>query len=355
MNRFWKNIFKKSHPDHFRKIISSILPKGTPFNIVKKNDDNIIITIEVTNKDHAQNLSQHESDLKEKLKKELSIQSVQFIYEAQRAQTDHAQTDQAHKPPPSNLAPQKSIDNVKNIIMIASGKGGVGKSTVTANLARALKDQGLNVGICDADIYGPSQHKIMGLDGQKPESQNNQIFPPISSEGIKTMSIGFMVAPESALVWRGPMIQKALMQILFDVKWASSNAPLDYLLIDMPPGTGDIQITLSQKVKINGAIIVSTPQDIALIDARKAIDMFRKVGIPITGIIENMSTHICSHCGHEDDIFGAGGAEEEAIKQSVSFLGKIPLSRSIREQCDTGKIKNKELNIYKNIAAELLK
>lgn len=239
---------------------------------------------------------------------------------------------------------------VKKIIAVASGKGGVGKSTVAFNLAIALSRAGFKTGLLDADIYGPSVPTLTGETAFKPEQRDGRILP-LEKYGLKIMSIGFMVAPEKALIWRGPMVQSALYQMLRDVQWADAGEMLDYLIIDMPPGTGDAQLTLAQKVDVAGAVIVSTPQDIALIDARKAIQMFQQTKVPILGLIENMSTHICSNCGHEEHIFGHGGAEAEAQKSGVPFLGSIPLRRTIREQADAGK--PLEEQVFRDIAAYL--
>lgn len=225
---------------------------------------------------------------------------------------------------------------IKKIIAVASGKGGVGKSTLAFNLAYQLAKNGQSVGLLDADIYGPSVPKLTGLEGRKPQSDEDKNIIPFYVHGIKVMSIGFMVDAAKALVWRGPMVQSALYQLFRDVKWGTDDEPLDILIVDMPPGTGDAQLTLAQKVNVDGAIIVSTPQDIALIDARKGIEMFRTVNVPILGVIENMSTHICTNCGHEEHIFGAGGAENEAKKMSVQFLGALPLHADIRMACDNG-------------------
>ena len=215
---------------------------------------------------------------------------------------------------------------IKRIIAIASGKGGVGKSTVAFNVAVALSRAGLAVGLLDADIYGPSVPLLSGVRGRKPETSNGML-QPISAHGLKLMSIGFMVEDEAPLIWRGPMVQTALYQMLRDVAWGTSVEPLDILIVDMPPGTGDAHLTLAQKVPLDGAVIVSTPQDLALIDARKAVEMFRKVGVPILGLIENMSIYLCENCGHEAHIFGHGGARVEAERLSVPFLGGNPAGR----------------------------
>ena len=226
----------------------------------------------------------------------------------------------------------KPIEGVKNIIAVASGKGGVGKSTVAVNLALALSAEGANVGILDADIYGPSQPMMLGAK-MKPESKDGKSIEPIMSYRIQSMSIGYLIDEETPMVWRGPMVTQALEQLLKDTKWKD----VDYLIVDLPPGTGDIQLTLAQKVPVTGAIIVTTPQDIALLDARKGLKMFEKVEIPVLGIIENMSTHICSQCGHEEHIFGAGGGQKMAAQYNVDFLGALPLDIRIREETDAGR------------------
>jgi len=227
----------------------------------------------------------------------------------------------------------KPLDNVSNILAIASGKGGVGKSTVAVNLALALVADGASVGMLDADIYGPSLPHMMGLDGQRPESDDGKSMAPLVGHGIQVMSIGFLIDPDEPMIWRGPMVTSALNQLLHQTKWKD----LDYLIVDMPPGTGDIQLTLSQQVPVSGAVIVTTPQNIATLDARKGLAMFRKVSVPVLGIIENMSTHVCSSCGHEEAIFGAGGGEKMAEEFAVELLGRLPLEVGIREQTDSGK------------------
>ena len=226
----------------------------------------------------------------------------------------------------------KRLEKVKNIIAIASGKGGVGKSTTSANLALSLAAEGASVGLLDADIYGPSQPRMMGLSGQ-PESVDGKTIEPMENYGVQTMSIGFLIEEDTPMVWRGPMVTQALEQLLNDTNWKD----LDYLLIDLPPGTGDTQLTLAQKVPVSGAVIVTTPQDIALLDARKGLKMFEKVAVPILGIVENMSTHICSSCGHEEHIFGAGGGSRMAEEANVNLLGALPLEMNIRLQADGGK------------------
>lgn len=227
------------------------------------------------------------------------------------------------------LAP---LPHVKNIIVVASGKGGVGKSTVSANLALALAAEGARVGILDADIYGPSQPRMLGIAGGKPESPDGKTIIPLQAHGLQAMSIGFLVEEETPMIWRGPMVTQAMMQLLNDSRWEQ----LDYLVVDLPPGTGDIQLTLSQKVPVAGAVIVTTPQDIALLDARKALKMFEKVEVPVLGVVENMATHVCTQCGHEEHIFGSGGGERMAEQYGVAYLGSLPLDIRIREQADGG-------------------
>jgi ATP-binding protein involved in chromosome partitioning len=231
-------------------------------------------------------------------------------------------------PPPPN---DGRVPGVDRIIAVGSGKGGVGKSTVAVNLALALAQEGARVGLLDADVYGPSQPRMLGVSG-RPSSPDGKSIDPMTGHGIVVMSMGFMTAEDQSIVWRGPMLMSALTQMLHQVNWGR----LDYLVVDLPPGTGDVQLTLTQKVKLAGAVVVSTPQDIALIDARKAIDMFRKVGTPVLGIIENMSTFCCPACGHETPIFGHGGARAEAVRTGLPFLGEIPLDLDTRLLSDTG-------------------
>lgn len=225
----------------------------------------------------------------------------------------------------------KPFANIKNIIAIASGKGGVGKSTTAVNLALALSAEGANAGILDADIYGPSQPRMLGAQ-QKPQTLDGKSMEPIMSHKLQSMSIGYLIDEEAPMIWRGPMVTQALEQLLRDTNWRD----LDYLVIDLPPGTGDTQLTLAQKIPVSGAVIVTTPQDIALLDARKALKMFEKVDVPVLGIIENMSTHICSNCGHEEHVFGEGGGQRMAQQYGVDLLGSLPLDISIRENADNG-------------------
>ncbi len=223
------------------------------------------------------------------------------------------------------------VPGVRAIVAVASGKGGVGKSTTATNLAVAFARKGLKVGMLDADIYGPSQPRMMGLSG-KPKSPDGKTLSPMVNHGVKCMSMGFLVPEDTPMIWRGPMVMGALEQMLRDVAWGD----LDILVVDMPPGTGDAQLTMSQRVPLAGAVIVSTPQDIALLDARKGLNMFRKVDVPVLGIIENMSYHVCTNCGHREDIFGHGGARREADRLGVEFLGEVPLDIAIRETSDAG-------------------
>ncbi len=223
------------------------------------------------------------------------------------------------------------MPNVKNIIAVASGKGGVGKSTTAVNLALALAAEGATVGILDADIYGPSQPMMMGVQG-RPESSDGKTMDPLENYGVQVISIGFLIDRDEAMIWRGPMATQALEQLLRQTNWRD----LDYLIVDMPPGTGDIQLTLSQRVPLTGAVIVTTPQDIALLDARKGIKMFEKVGVPILGIVENMAVHVCQNCGHVEHIFGADGGKKMAAEYGMDYLGALPLNISIRVQADSG-------------------
>ncbi len=247
----------------------------------------------------------------------------------------------------------KPMAGVKNIIAVASGKGGVGKSTTAVNLALALSAEGARVGILDADIYGPSQPTMLGLSG-KPEVDGQSILPKLAY-GVQSMSIGYLIDDDTPMIWRGPMVTGALQQLLNDTRWDK----LDYLIIDLPPGTGDIQLTLAQQIPVSGAVIVTTPQDIALLDAQRGLKMFEKVSVPVLGIIENMSIHICSNCGHEEPIFGEGGALKMSEKYGVDLLGSLPLDIHIREQADSGHPtvvadpKGRSAQIYREIARKL--
>jgi ATP-binding protein involved in chromosome partitioning len=226
----------------------------------------------------------------------------------------------------------KPLPNIRNIVAVASGKGGVGKSTVAVNLALALAAEGARAGILDADIYGPSQPLMLG-SRERPTSPDGSRMNPVMARGLQAMSIGFLIDEEQPMIWRGPMVTQALHQLLTETAWDD----LDYLVVDLPPGTGDIQLSLSQKIPVSGAVIVTTPQDIALLDARKGLQMFRKVEVPVLGVVENMSTHVCGKCGHEEAIFGAGGGERLARQYNVELLGQLPLDIRIREQADGGR------------------
>jgi len=248
----------------------------------------------------------------------------------------------------------KPIANVKNIIAVASGKGGVGKSTTSANLALALASEGANVGILDADIYGPSIPTMLGLSGY-PASDDGKTMNPKVSFGVQTISIGYLIEEDQPMIWRGPMVTNALQQLLNDTKWDD----IDYLIVDLPPGTGDIQLTLAQQIPVTGAVIVTTPQDIALIDAQRGLGMFEKVNVPVLGVVENMSMHICSNCGHEEAIFGQGGGAAMAEKNDIELLGSLPLDIQIREFADSGRPTvvadpdGRATEIYKSIARKM--
>ncbi|WBU65540.1 Mrp/NBP35 family ATP-binding protein [Paracoccus aerodenitrificans] len=258
-----------------------------------------------------------------------SLPGVTKISAVLTAHSDKAPPDL--KPKAKSGSTPERVPGVKHIIAIASGKGGVGKSTVSANLAAALAAEGRRVGLLDADVYGPSQPRMMGVTG-RPASPDGKTMIPLEGHGVKLMSLGLLTKEEEAIIWRGPMLMGALQQMLFQVQWGE----LDILLVDLPPGTGDVQLSLSQRTQVDGAIVVSTPQDVALLDARKGIDMFRRLNVPILGLIENMSTHICSNCGHEEHIFGHGGVASEAEKLGVPLLGELPLELSVRLASDAG-------------------
>lgn len=268
---------------------------------------------------------------------ETAVNAVTNVLSVTAILTAESKAGQSAKPaePEAGAPPRpgrkSGPSGIANIIAVASGKGGVGKSTTAVNLALSLKQLGLKVGMLDADVFGPSQPRMLGISG-RPESADGKILEPMENYGIKAMSIGFLVAEDQPVVWRGPMVMGALQQMLSDVNWGE----LDVLVVDMPPGTGDAQLTMAQNVPLAGAVIVSTPQDIALIDARKGLNMFRKVDVPVLGIIENMSMYICPNCGHEAHIFGHGGAKAEADKLGVDFLGEVPLDIEIRTHADGG-------------------
>jgi ATP-binding protein involved in chromosome partitioning len=259
----------------------------------------------------------------------LSVSAVLTAHRSGAAAARGPGPDQSAARP---AAAKPAVPGVRSIVAVASGKGGVGKSTTAVNLALALASQGLRTGMLDADIYGPSQPRMMGISG-RPRAKDDRTLIPLQNFGIKCMSIGFMIAEETPMIWRGPMVHSAITQMLRDVDWGE----LDILVVDLPPGTGEAQLTMAQQVPLTGAVIVSTPQDIALLDARKGLNMFRKVDVPILGIIENMSYFLCPHCGGRSDIFSHGGARHEAEKLGAEFLGEIPLDIAIRETSDGGR------------------
>jgi len=265
----------------------------------------------------------YEAELEPVLREHLATRGVTTPFTLELAADIRAHAVQRHL---------KRIGEIKNVVAVASGKGGVGKSTVAANLALAWARQGARVGVLDADIYGPSQPLMLGLEGQRPASPDGKRIRPLEAHGVVAMSIGFLVDPEQPMVWRGPMVTQALTQLLSDTDWGA----LDYLVVDMPPGTGDIQLTLSQRVPVAGAVIVTTPQDIALADARRGLKMFEKVAVPVLGIVENMSIFTCSNCGHAEHVFGAGGGARMAEQYGVKLLGELPLDARIREEADGG-------------------
>ncbi|MDB5477867.1 MAG: putative mrp protein [Alphaproteobacteria bacterium] len=289
-------------------------------------DGNVLVTLDI---DPARHVEMEQAAAKAKM----TLERLKGIKQAQIILTAEKTPARADAPPIPKLPEQtrEIAPQVKHIIAVASGKGGVGKSTVAVNLAIALQQTGLSVGLLDADVYGPSVPMLLGLRDKKPESRDDYLLP-LEAHGLKIMSMGFMVKEETPMVWRGPMVQSALLQMLRDVRWGA----LDVLVIDMPPGTGDTQLTIAQRVKLAGAVIVSTPQDIALLDTVKGVQMFQKVSVPILGIIENMSYFSCPHCGENADIFGQHGARTRAAEMNVRFLGEIPLNIEVREKSDQG-------------------
>jgi ATP-binding protein involved in chromosome partitioning len=300
------------------------------------NDGKVIFSLEVP-ADQAQTLEPARLAAEQAVKALGGVTSVTAVMTAERKAGEQSPTPPPPPAPPSGPAGKRpatglraGVPGIGKIVAVASGKGGVGKSTTSVNLALALQMQGLRVGLLDADIYGPSMPRMLGLSG-KPEAKDKMLIP-MEAYGLKVMSMGFLVAEDAPMIWRGPMVISALTQLLREVAWG----PLDILIVDMPPGTGDAQLTMSQNVPLAGAVIVSTPQDIALIDARKGLNMFKKVDVPILGIVENMSTFICPKCGERSDIFGNGGARDEAAKLDVPFLGEVPLHIDIRTHSDSG-------------------
>ena len=336
-------------PDNIEQ---NIIESGTIQNVIEDKDSiTIILQVDPEKGPSLEDFRQHvEREIYTHLHKKTTA-----ILTAHRSYNDNLSSPASGSPLSTDPLKAKRqpkqerglLDNVKHIIAVASGKGGVGKSTLAINLAACLAKQGKATGLLDADIYGPSVPRLTGLLGQKPEGgvhENNeyQTIQPLDYNGLKVMSIGFMVAEERALIWRGPMVQSALVQLMRDVEWGE----LDVLIVDMPPGTGDAQLTMAQKVPLSGVVIVSTPQDLALADARKGIAMFEKVGVPILGIIENMSYFQCPSCGERSHIFGNGGAKEQAHKLNVPFLGEIPLHLSIQENTNKGQSLISENHTY---------
>jgi ATP-binding protein involved in chromosome partitioning len=323
-------------PDSGKDIVEAGMISGL---IVK--DGNVGFAIEVDPKRGPQlePLRKEAEKAAEQVEGVLSVTAVLTAHsEAPAGGSAPQQKSAAPKPGPAQQQAQGAgaaramVPGVRSIIAVASGKGGVGKSTTATNLALALKAKGLSVGVLDADIYGPSQPRMLGISG-RPNSPDGKVLTPLENYGVKCMSMGFLVAEDTPMIWRGPMVQSALQQMLRDVEWGE----LDVLVVDMPPGTGDAQLTMAQQVPLTGAVIVSTPQDIALIDAKKGLNMFRKVDVPVLGIIENMSVFVCPNCGHESHIFSHGGAKKEAERLGMEFLGEMPLDIAIRETSDSGK------------------
>ena len=330
-NKIQEYLLQLDHPELNRKFISK-----KNIKLINIEDNKIILSIEL-NFPFKSQTSLYENIIQDGIKKITNLDvTIEWSLKVLTRQVQKG---------------INSIKGIKNVIAIASGKGGVGKSSTAANLALALSYEGANVGILDADIYGPSQPKMLGI-AQKPNSKDGKSMEPLIAHGIQAMSIGFLVDQETPMVWRGPMVTSTLEQLLKETNWDD----LDYLIIDLPPGTGDIQLTLAQKIPVTGAIIVTTPQDIALLDARRGLKMFEKVNIPILGIVENMSTHICSNCGHEEHIFGKDGGVKMCVDYNTELLGSLPLDINIRKDLDAGKpsiISNPDSQIseiYKSIA-----
>jgi ATP-binding protein involved in chromosome partitioning len=337
------------HPKYDRSIVALDMVSGIQIS----DDGAVLFMIEVNPKEGA-SLEPMRQKAESTIAKIRGVSKVTAVMTAQRDPSQQAPQKAAPDPHGIGKIPRLSPP-IKHIVAVASGKGGVGKSTVSANLAVALarSNPDLKIGLLDADIYGPSQPLMMGLQGQKPILEDG-VIQPLTAHGVTVMSIGFMVQNDAPLIWRGPMVQTAIVQLFRDVNWGSEDAPLDILIVDLPPGTGDAQLTMAQKIPMAGAVIVSTPQDIALLDARKAIEMFDKTDVPILGLIENMSTHICSNCGHEDQIFGHGGAEQTAKDYKAPFLGNIPLNIDIRKSSDEGEICASQSETFSTIAAQIL-
>lgn len=325
---------KVRDPDSGKDIISSNMVSGL---VVRDGNVGFAIEVDPRRGPHLEPLRKEAEQVVAALPGVLSVTAV-LTAEAEAPSGSSRSGAPQSAPSPAQQqaagpgARRALVPGVRHIVAVASGKGGVGKSTTAVNFALGLARLGLRVGMLDADIYGPSQPRMMGIGG-RPTSTDGKTLRPLENYGVKCMSMGFLVAEDTPMIWRGPMVQSALAQMLRDVDWGE----LDVLVVDMPPGTGDAQLTMAQQVPLSGAIIVSTPQDIALIDARKGLNMFRKVDVPVLGIIENMSLYVCPKCGHEAHIFGHGGAAQEARKLGVDFLGEIPLHIEIRETADAGR------------------
>ncbi|MCZ8122841.1 MAG: iron-sulfur cluster carrier protein ApbC [Magnetospirillum sp.] len=315
-------------PDKRQDIVSLGMIQGL---VVKDGHIGFSIEVEAARGAHLEPLRKAAEKAVEALPGVLSVTAVLTAQKKDTAKAPPRAPGAGPAGGPNSPGGKQLVPGVKAIVAVASGKGGVGKSTTATNLALALAAKGLKVGMLDADIYGPSQPRMMGIAG-RPHSPDGKTLTPMANYGVKCMSMGFLVPEDTPMIWRGPMVMGALEQMLRDVAWGE----LDVMIVDMPPGTGDAQLTMAQRVPLAGAVIVSTPQDIALLDARKGLNMFRKVDVPVLGIVENMSYHICSNCGHREEIFGHGGARKEAEKLGTPFLGEIPLHIAIRETSDGG-------------------
>jgi ATP-binding protein involved in chromosome partitioning len=315
-------------PDKRQDVVSLGMIQGL---VVKEGHIGFSLEVEASRGPHLEPLRKAAEKAVEALPGVLSVTAVLTAQKKEGAKAPPRPAGTGPAGGPSSPGGKQLVPGVKAIIAVASGKGGVGKSTTATNLALALAAKGLKIGMLDADIYGPSQPRMMGISG-RPHSPDGKTLTPMANFGVKCMSMGFLVPEDTPMIWRGPMVMGALEQMLRDVAWGE----LDAMIVDMPPGTGDAQLTMAQRVPLAGAVIVSTPQDIALLDARKGLNMFRKVDVPVLGIVENMSYHICSNCGHREEIFGHGGARKEAEKLGTPFLGEIPLHIAIRETSDAG-------------------
>jgi ATP-binding protein involved in chromosome partitioning len=335
-------------PERKRDIVSLGMISGV---VVRDGNVGFAIEVDPRKGPHMEPLRKAAEDAVFKL---AGVSSVSAVLTAERPTTGASSAQQAPRAPGPAAAGKMLVPGVRAIIAIASGKGGVGKSTTAANLALALKSLDLKVGVLDADIYGPSMPRMLGISG-KPQTDDGRKLKPMTNYGVVAMSMGFLVAEETPMIWRGPMVMSAIQQMLRDVEWGE----LDVLVVDMPPGTGDAQLTLAQQVPLAGAVIVSTPQDIALLDARKGLNMFRKVDVPVLGIVENMSYFLCPHCGERSEIFSHGGAKREAERLGTEFLGEVPLDIAIRETSDGGRPivvaepDSEHAKVYRRIAATI--